>query len=178
MSISDSRRWAFGVSDFTHRTARSPARLRLLATVENLEKRLAMSATRPHASHPDALGHHHRFEERHDRVPGEPGSQRRNPSSSASIARATASSTRAIHWSTRSPWSPPSFGQAQGNLDARPKRSARHRRRHHSSPSPWLRACRPTRRSLMSWSSPTPARPPRRPTHSRPRRSGRTPSAS
>ena len=44
MSISDSRRWAYGVSNPTRRTARSHARLRLLATVENLEKRWAMSA--------------------------------------------------------------------------------------------------------------------------------------
>ena len=49
--------------------------------------------------------------------------------------------------------------------DARPGRPARPRpSAPTSSPSPCHRACRRIRRSLMSWSSPTPARPRRRPT--------------
>jgi Bacterial Ig-like domain len=44
MSISDSRRWARGISNLTHRTARSHAQPWLLATIESVEKRWAMSA--------------------------------------------------------------------------------------------------------------------------------------
>ena len=156
--------------------ARHAAELRDIAhsrflpgTTEALETRLAMSAGAPPAiqmlSATTTDSKSVTIEYQVNQVPTQ-----QTRSSSASIARAMASSIRATRWSTRSRW-PPRLGI----------RAERHHRSTRavsppppsaltSSRSPWPRACRPILRSPTCWSSPTRARPPQPPIPSKPRR--------
>ena len=168
----------------TGQNAQRRAQSHLLCSAEGLEARLAAEHdSHRHAGHPDAVGNNHRLEERHDRVPGESGDQCLDPDPvrylpleqrAIQLERYTGGYVYprlprrivAAPWSRKSPRR--SIRTASPPLPSVPT----------SSPSPWLRACRLSLRSLMSWSSPIPAHPPQRPSPSKLPRSARTQSVS